>query len=96
MIHWLNELIEECGKLGNLPSATIWALTTLVLGYYVWVSKKQEREAQAVWQQIRIDDAKAEMAMSMAIKDMVNLLRDHSDQIHEMRVIVDERLPHRS
>lgn len=96
MLEWINAAIVACGKLGALPSATIWALTTLALGYYVYLSKKQEKETQIVWQNIRIEDAKAEMAMADAIKLMVERVKEQGEEIRTLHIKIDERIPHRS
>lgn len=87
-VGYLGRLISDAKELGALDASTIWALVSMALSFYVYRSEKSKKDVVDSWQNIRIEEAKADLVMAQAVERLTN-------EVAQMKIIISERIPRR-
>lgn len=85
----VDKAVVSADHMGTLPPAAIWAFFCLVLMVILWHVLRNHREYDRTWQSIRTTDSAADLKMADAVTKM-------ADELSQLKVIVDERIPRRN
>lgn len=86
---YIGQIIHDAKQLGALDPATIWAFVSIALVAYVFFENRRRYKSNDAWQEIRLQEAKADTVMAGAVQKMAG-------ELAELKVIVSERIPRRN
>lgn len=88
----VNKAIETSKLLGALDPSSIWALIAFVLMVFTGWRERNRMKSDREWQDIRMKGVEASLNQATATARLADELGNFSDDLHELRTIVDERL----
>lgn len=99
---WTDFILEPAKELGGLPSSAILAAIVIALGYKDYQRSKEDHE-QALkrlqaWQDASVAENKQTEAI-LKVGEAANMTAQAqtrtAEELGKLRIIVDERLPHK-